>query len=602
MSLLKGTKLGTVFNIRNDFDTIRLDGKADNTEPSKIILEATDGSTRTPFWIYLDSSGIPKYHTADPGTNPDGVGTAIGVATAGANTALGNLASVAINTHLIPATDGSSDLGTDAKSWGNAWVNTAYKFSLTTNDLLITATDQATAESTANFPSMSATPQDIVLDDETQTLTNKDMTDASNSFSILLAELGNVGGAAGDVAYWDGSNWVRLAKDVGKYLRSDASAVSWQALTVPVADGLASPFTIEGGANDPSTTVTAQTVGAAALTIPDLANVAQEWVFTAVAQTLTNKTLTSPVLTTPQINDTSLDHQYIFVASELAADRNVTLPLLGAADEFVFKTHAVALANKTLTAPKIVTTDGIADAGGAFYLKFVEDTTPVNYLEIESGDAAAVELPLLRATGNDAAVNLNLDAKGTGDVQILNGTDLNFIRATFDAFIQVADQTGEDHTFSIPDIATGASDTFAFLAEAQTLTNKTIDADANTISNINYTELDPVANVKAGIPFVFRATCTNVGGDVTVDLNTAFKYRILDAWSYNTSADGGTWKVKTDIGDVTNTVTTAASDKDIDRATQIDNANNDVPINGDLYVECDAGGDFEVFILCMRID
>ncbi len=71
------------------------------------------------------------------------------------------------------------------------------------------------------------------------------------------------------------------------------------------------------------------------------------------AQTLTNKILTSPVLTTPQINDTSADHQYVVAVNELAADRTVTLPLLGAADEFVFKDHAVTLANKTLTTPTI---------------------------------------------------------------------------------------------------------------------------------------------------------------------------------------------------------------------------------------------------------
>jgi hypothetical protein len=49
--------------------------------------------------------------------------------------------------------------------------------------------------------------------------------------------------------------------------------------------------------------------------------------------------LTSPVFTTPQINDTSSDHQYITAVSELTADRTVTLPLLTADDEFMFKTH-----------------------------------------------------------------------------------------------------------------------------------------------------------------------------------------------------------------------------------------------------------------------
>jgi hypothetical protein len=67
------------------------------------------------------------------------------------------------------------------------------------------------------------------------------------------------------------------------------------------------------------------------------------------AQTLTNKTLTSPVLTTPQINDTSADHQYVFAVSELAADRTVTLPLLGASDTFVFAAFSQALTNKDIS-------------------------------------------------------------------------------------------------------------------------------------------------------------------------------------------------------------------------------------------------------------
>tara|TARA_Y100001937_G_C7109126_1_gene326647 strand:- start:645 stop:1772 length:1128 start_codon:yes stop_codon:yes gene_type:complete len=69
---------------------------------------------------------------------------------------------------------------------------------------------------------------------------------------------------------------------------------------------------------------------------------------TSDTQTLTNKTLTSPVLSTPQINDTSANHQYVFAVSELAADRTVTLPLLGSGDTFVFANHTQTLDNKTI--------------------------------------------------------------------------------------------------------------------------------------------------------------------------------------------------------------------------------------------------------------
>ena len=40
--------------------------------------------------------------------------------------------------------------------------------------------------------------------------------------------------AAGDVLYFNGTNWVRLAADAGKYLKSGASAVSWD---TPVGGG-----------------------------------------------------------------------------------------------------------------------------------------------------------------------------------------------------------------------------------------------------------------------------------------------------------------------------------------------------------------------------
>lgn len=139
---------------------------------------------------------------------------------------------------------------------------------------------------------------------------------------------------------------------------SSTFAASDRALTFAPGDAartltLGGDITITGDlitVGDDSLTFT--TGGATDVTLPTTGTLAS----LAGTEVLSNK-----VLTLPQINDTSSDHQYVFAVNELAADRNVTLPLLGAADEFVFKTHAVALANKTIDADSNTLTNINAD-------------------------------------------------------------------------------------------------------------------------------------------------------------------------------------------------------------------------------------------------
>ena len=99
---------------------------------------------------------------------------------------------------------------------------------------------------------------------------------------------------------------------------------------------------------DADTIFTVTSTADRAITFPDATDTL---VGRATTDTLTNKTLTSAVLTsavltTPQINDSSSDHQYVFAVSELAADRNVTPPLLTDNDEFTFNDHTQTLTNK----------------------------------------------------------------------------------------------------------------------------------------------------------------------------------------------------------------------------------------------------------------
>ena len=138
----------------------------------------------------------------------------------------------------------------------------------------------------------------------------------------------------------------------------------------------------------------------------------------ATTDTLTNKTLTSAVLTTPQINDTSADHKYLFVGAELDSDRNINLPILSDSDTFVFQAHTATLTNKTLTSPILTSPrihTAIFDSAGAELINITGTPSAVN--EITIANAASGAGPTVSATG-ETNVNLNLDAKGTGSVEI----------------------------------------------------------------------------------------------------------------------------------------------------------------------------------------
>jgi len=461
----------------------------------------------------------------------------------------------------------------------------------------------------------------------------------TNAGVTTVTDLTITSEAAGDILYFNGTNWIRLAKPGASDLYLEGGTTpAWSAVSAGIASSLAQSVTAEAGTNDYTIAFTTLTSSASTLTIPDMAgangtfafiNKAQTWTTNQIVayghlllgdsddgqtlQILVNENMTGDRTLTILPNDANrsislagdvtLSGALLTVGDDsvtftTSAATDVTLPTTGT---LATLTGSETLTNKTLTTPKIATTGSITDAGGSAYLTFVEDATPRDSFQITTGDATVgAKLEVITA---DTNANFIVDAAGTGDFQIANGTELTFLRATQNALVVVADQTGEDHTFNIPDIATGAADTFAFLAEAQTLTNKTIDVDANTVTNINATELDPVGDVAFGIPFLYRVDVTNVTGDTTVVSNSAFKFRVIDAWSVNTTANGGVWSLKTDSGKMTSDITVAANDTDIDRPTQIlDDMADVAATTGDLYVTSDATLDATIYILCLRID
>jgi len=130
--------------------------------------------------------------------------------------------------------------------------------------------------------------------------------------------------------------------------------------------------------------------------------------------TLTNKTLTSPILTTPQINDTSADHKYIFSPGELSADRTISIPVLSSNDTMVFANNTQTLNNKTITSPKIG--GGITDQSGAEIIKFTSVASAVNEINVSNNTTG--NNPIISVDGDDTNVNLKLEGKGSGCVEV----------------------------------------------------------------------------------------------------------------------------------------------------------------------------------------
>ena len=155
------------------------------------------------------------------------------------------------------------------------------------------------------------------------------------------------------------------------------------------------------------------------------------------------------------------------------------------------------------------------------------------------------------------------------------------------AIADVSDGT-EDATLSFSRIIAGALTTMGqFIGTAS--------------GNANGAALQEVTSNMA-VPFILTATL--VAGN-TVQIHNAdapFKYRILDAWSIAQSADAGTWKLTDGINDITDVVAVTATDKTIDRAGTIDDAEHEVAASGSLSVVGDGSlSDVLVYIQCVRV-
>ena len=105
-----------------------------------------------------------------------------------------------------------------------------------------------------------------------------------------------------------------------------------------------------------------------------------------------------------------------------------------------------------------------------------------------------------------------------------------------------------------------------------------------------------------GVPTFILNKDISGAGTTSVVSDVPFSFRIIDAWSIGTSADGGTWKVTDGSSDVVSAVTQDANDNDVDRAADIDDANYTISKGEDVkIVSTGASLSCTVYILCARV-
>jgi hypothetical protein len=166
------------------------------------------------------------------------------------------------------------------------------------------------------------------------------------------------------------------------------------------------------------------------------------------------------------LSDTGNDHNWILVAAgDLAASRNITLPILTANDTFVFAAHTQTLTNKTLTSPVISTISNT----GTLTLPTSTDT-------------------LVGRATTDTLTNKTLTSP------IINSPTL----------------TNSGNTLTLPT----TTDTLVGRDTTDTLTNKTISGSSNTLSNI------PDGALSANVPLLNTANVFTAAQKVSLNSET----------------------------------------------------------------------------------
>ena len=175
-------------------------------------------------------------------------------------------------------------------------------------------------------------------------------------------------------------------------------------------------------------------------------------------------------------------------------------------------TGTQTLTNKTITSPVI---NEILDSNGNEILGFTPIASATDYITIKNGIGVGVPLHI-SAAGSSTNTGLHLEPKGSGLVQISDGTDTTKgIRfrssgsaASAVTLLDAVSSAGR--VITLPDATT----TLVGTNTTDTLTNKSISGATNTLSNIGNASLTNSA-------ITINGTSTSLGGSINVGTVTS---------------------------------------------------------------------------------